>query len=508
MSTSKSSFLSRSRLVLSRLLGKPTVHVCGLLGTYNIEGGPTQDDDFWMATDFIALRQLLGARDDLSEWFCGKPIRTQRGFLLRDPACDRIVFNPPPFETVLDVEPLAVSFLIAVSKASSRLSDRDTLVIVLVGHGDDQSHAFIVGDENQHFGLKKETLEQVVRGTKGNILVISTACFSGSWKSEHWTLLAAAGPDQVSVSTVVSSSGECRGGFFTNALLAEHGGEFDVRPPYPGPIGNNGRCCWRRSRDFGPEKTTSPSPRQPKRSMQDVLNWIYRFRNDIGWTADIVFQPCQLGSHHLPFASLISGSAPFHKLTCVGPSPHASIRSANTSISPLRNLPSPRTLSEEEEATLVNLAADHLHFMPPSVASELPTILQCHQMIHGVKRGREPLSNAKRSKLHSTLTNMAYQRDLALMIAKSLGWERAVAELGGPGGLQRQVADVVALRREAEASGCLVSILTFPVNPYTRWAGAAGWLARVWEASGHLIVLPNDWTLAVEQALISVRKCC
>ena len=79
-----------------------------------------------MATDFIALRQLLGARDDLSEWFCGKP----RGFLLRDPACDQIVFNPPPFETVLDVDPqpLAMLFLIAVSKASSRLFDGDTLV--------------------------------------------------------------------------------------------------------------------------------------------------------------------------------------------------------------------------------------------------------------------------------------------------------------------------------------------------------------------------------------------
>ena len=88
------------------------------------------------------------------------------------------------------------------------------------------------------------------------------------------------------------------------------------------------------------------------------------------------------------------------------------------------------------------------------------------------------------------------------MIAKSLGLERAVAELGGPGGLQRQVADVVALRCEAEASGFLVSVLTFPVNPYTRWAGAAGWLARVWEASGRLIVPPNDWASAVEQALL------
>ena len=261
-------------------------------------------------------------------------------------------------------------------------------MIVLVGHEDD---AFVVGDENQHFELKKETLEQVVRSTKGNILVISTACFSGSWKSEHWTLLAAAGPDQLSVSIVVSSSGECRGGFFTNALLAEHADEFNVRPPYPGPIDSSCHCRQQRSCDFGPEKMTSPSPLQPKRSTRDILDWIYKFRNDIGQTypsADITFHPCQPGFHDLPFASSISGRAPFHKLTCVAPSPSAdqvSIRSANTSISPLRNLPSPRTLSEEEEATLINLATDHLHFMPPSVASELPTILQCHRVIHSDK---------------------------------------------------------------------------------------------------------------------------
>ena len=486
MSTSKSSFLSRSRLCLSRLLRKPTVHVCGLLGTYNIKGGPTwQDNDHhWMVTDFIALRQLLGAHDSLGEWFCGKPIQMQKGFLLGDPVCNRIVFNPAPFETVLDVEPqlLAISFLVAVSKASSKLSDGDTLVIILVGHGD-QSHAFVVGDENQHFELKKESLEHSVHGTKGNILVISTACLSGSWKSMHWTLLAAARPDQHSISMAISGSGECRGGFFTNTLLAEQADEFNVRPPYLGPIDNSGCHCWQQSHDFGPKKMTSPLPCQLKHSMQDIL-------------------------------ALISGRAPFHKLACVAPLPstnQASIYSANTfPVSPLQNLPSisPRTLSEEEEVTLVNLATEHLHFMPPSIASELPTILQCHQMIHGVKQGRDPLSNAKKSKLYSTLTNMAYQRDLALVIAKSLGWERAVAELGGPGGRQRQLVNMVALQREAEASGCLVSFLTFPVNPYTRWAGAAGWLARVWEASGRLIVPPNDWTLAIEQALLSVRKCC
>jgi hypothetical protein len=474
---------------------------------------PAQDDDDWMATDFIALRQLLGARDDLSEWFCGKPIRMQRGFLLGDPACDRIVFDPPPFETVLDVEPelLAMSFLVAVSKASSRLSDGDTLVIILVGHGDDQGHAFVVGDERRHFELKKEVLEHFVRGTKGNTLVITTACFSGSWKSAHWTLLAAAGPDQ---HPAVFGSGKCRGGFFTNALLAEYADAFNIRPPYPGSIDNSGHRHRQRSHDFGPEKVTSPSPRQPKRSMRDILDWIYKFKNDIGRTypsADNIFHPCQLGSHHLPFAFLISGRAPFHKLVCVAPLPsadQASICSANAFTIALRNLPSiPRRLLEEEEATLVKLAADHLHFMPPTIASELPTILQCHRTIHGLKRGRDPLSDATRSKLYSTLTTMVYQRHLALLIAKSLGWERAVAELGGPGGRQMQLDDMAALRREAEASGCLVSIVTFPVNPYTRWAGAAGWLARVWEASGRLIVSPNDWTLAVEQASLSVKKC-
>jgi hypothetical protein len=68
---------------------------------------------------------------------------------------------------------------------------------------------------------------------KGKIVVINTACFSDGWKSEHWTLLAAARPDQTSLSLVASGSDECRGGFFTNALVAQYTTEFNTRPPYP-----------------------------------------------------------------------------------------------------------------------------------------------------------------------------------------------------------------------------------------------------------------------------------
>jgi hypothetical protein len=506
MSSSKSSLLSQTRRFLSRFRGKRTVHALGLLGTYDIQNKPSADDDIWMAIDFIALRQLLGARDDLSKWYCGTPIRVQRDFLLGDPAYDRIVFDPPLFETVLDVKPklLASEFLSAVAKASSRISAGDILVIVLAGHGDEEDHSLVVGEGSQRHKLEKEELECCVRGTKGDILVISTACFSGSWTSSHWTLLAAAGPDEHATSMVVSGSGECPGGFFTNALLAEYADKFNIRPPYPGSIDNNGHQG--RQRDH--HTTVHPSPLLPKRNMQDVINWIHRFRDDIGRTypsANITFHPCRRGPHHFRFASLISASAPIHQLTCVPPSSaadHASIRTAHLSaFTPPQNMSvqTSRTLSKEEEETLVILASNLLDFMPPSIASEKSVIIRCWQLIHGVARGREPLEDAERSKLYSDLVNRVYQRELALAIAGSLGWDKAVRELGGPGGKQMQMDDMVALRREAEASGCLVSILVVPVNLYTRWAGAAGWLARVWEASGRPIVSPNEWARAVQQ---------
>jgi hypothetical protein len=121
---------------------------------YPTKGNPNADDDNWMATEFIAIRELIGARDDRSVWFCGTPIRRRKGFLLGDPACDRIVFNPKPFETVSETEPkcLAAKFLVAVATASVKLSAGETLVVVLVGHGDDNDHSFTVGDGDGRAG--------------------------------------------------------------------------------------------------------------------------------------------------------------------------------------------------------------------------------------------------------------------------------------------------------------------------------------------------------------------
>ena len=63
---------------------------------------------------------------------------------------------------------------------------------------------------------------------------------------------------------------------------------------------------------------------------------------------------------------------------------------------------------------------------------------------------------------------------------------------------QTQMGLMIALQREAEASGCLVSILQIPTS-HALWGNAAGWLARVWEAEGRPVVSPEEWAMAVEQ---------
>ena len=88
-------------------------------------------------------------------------------------------------------------------------------------------------------------------------------------------------------------------------------------------------------------------------------------------------------------------------------------------------------------------------------------------------------------------------RALALAIAEHLGWGRGIRKVGRPGGKQTQMGPMISLQHEAEASGCLVSILRIPAL-YTPWGNAAGWLARVWEAEGCPVVSPEEWAAAAK----------
>ena len=164
-----------------------------------------------------------------------------------------------------------------------------------------------------------------------------------------------------------------------------------------------------------------------------------------------------------------------------------------------------RKLSKQEEGKLLDLSADFLRFMPLSIPSEKSTISRCWVIIQGPANSFKPLSDSKRSKLFLDLKNRMRRRELALALAKSLGWSKGIREVGGPCGKQAQMGPMIPLQHGAEASGCLISILHIPTS-HAPWGNAAGWLARVWEAEGHPIISPEEWAMAVEQGSTTLEE--
>ena len=74
-----------------------------------------------------------------------------------------------------------------------------------------------------------------------------------------------------------------------------------------------------------------------------------------------------------------------------------------------------------------------------------------------------------------------------------------VDELGRPDGEQAQLSVMFDLQRKAAASGCLVNVL-IQQHSLGRYSGAAGWLARIWEAAGSPSIASQDWKSVVEQS--------
>ncbi|KAF5376237.1 hypothetical protein D9615_008566 [Tricholomella constricta] len=466
---SKSSFRSLCNRIIPSCFRRDLVYALGILGTTEVRHG---DDDIWMATDFVALRHLLGTLDDLSQWFCATSIRDDK-YLIGDPACDRFVFDPPPFETVLPSAPILFSsYLREVRAVSLKLRPQDTLILVLVGHGSNQNGSFLVGDSHKSWEISKETLEFHLAGTKGRIVLISTASYSGGWESPHWTLPAAAGANQEAPSIVISGSEQHRRCFFMNALFAEFADEDNIKSPRPGLVNDNGHRGCQPQRDFGPEKSVIALPRVPQRSTQDIFDWIHQFRDSIG-------------------SSLHSATS------CVMPLPTPACQHSA--------IQRPANLSMSEEAELMELATQLLCFMPVSTANEIPMIRRCLTIVHGPRNGRRPLDSSEKSKVLSQLRTRAHYRELSSAIAKNLGWEKAVEQLGGPSGNRMRLCNDYGLQKQAEANGCHVGLLLIHESPIHLWGSAASWLARVWDASGRLVVPPEDWESAVKRSRPELR---
>ncbi|KIM48438.1 hypothetical protein M413DRAFT_7372 [Hebeloma cylindrosporum] len=425
--------------------------VCGLLGIPSAL-------DRWVATDFAVLRDLIDDRDDRNIWLRCASNRSE-SVLLGDPTCDRIVFDPPKFETVESspVE-LRARDLVEVCHAARTLSEEDVLILVLVGDGEGDG-VFIIGndgDEND-CELSKEELELALRNVKATVWLINTACYSGAWESPKWTLLAAAQDDDAPSSDVLAS-GKARGGFFANVVMAQHADEFQLAAPCPSVDDSENQ---QRLHGFGPGEAVKPSC-SPRIHLDDVLHRV---------------PASPAGSETQPLSANVNpvGSS----------SPHSSVKSSLTT----------SKLSDEDEKQLIKLAQDLFRFTPIQTARETPTIALCHRIL----RGCNPLDDAEKSCLFLVLKNRKQYQELAVAIAMNLGWREFIDKLGRPDGEQARLSSMFALQDKAEASGCLVTIVIHR-HSLGRYSGSAGWLARIWEAAGSPSIASQDWKLAVKES--------
>ncbi|KDR80515.1 hypothetical protein GALMADRAFT_240808 [Galerina marginata CBS 339.88] len=482
------------------ILGSPPRYThptaaCALLGNNNL----------WFETDFVVFHDLLGAPAESSIWLRGTEIRSEREFLVGDPACDQIIFNPPSFETVHvdEDESLKTRYLVEVRHRASTSSADDTLVLLLVGHGN-QNGVFEVGTDK----LKIKELERSVRGTKGTVFLITTACYSGAWQSPLWTLIAAAEANEESVSIVVSGSGQVRGGFFANALLAEHANEFNINVPCAGSVNEHGIRGQQHPHDFGPNSPRLPSASFRHQSLQAVRESMHQWRNQIGRTytsTDFTFSPSTTDPVPLmPFRSLESFTSNLHTFQCSAPSPPADCSSESASMSTTVQHSTSmaiQRLSVQEEEQLFKLANKYLKSKPIQTLNETKIIVRCTELLGN----RTSVTNEARCSLFVELKERKRFQELARAIAYNLSWETTVKELGEPDSEQgmHRGPGRLALQLQAEASGCLVSHLVKKGEPskgIRPYEGAANWLARIWERAGSQKIEKSDWDSAVNQA--------
>ncbi|KAJ7311591.1 hypothetical protein DFH08DRAFT_898114 [Mycena albidolilacea] len=211
----------------------PKVHVVGLLATTDLKS----HKDRWRGVDFAAFRDLFSeathsiwltaAEWDDSAW---KPI-------IGDPHAQRLELPALPPVAVVSLQIITAQFLLSVGKVAATAQEDDTVVIVLCGHGDeDTGHLVIGGAAGYRSPLSKEEVELAladVRVPRRRIFVVTIACYSGQWRSEAWTLFAAADRFQTSAAMTTSASGEGRGSMFTYALLAERADGHGLTAPHP-----------------------------------------------------------------------------------------------------------------------------------------------------------------------------------------------------------------------------------------------------------------------------------
>ncbi|KAJ6482907.1 hypothetical protein C8R47DRAFT_1073486 [Mycena vitilis] len=500
--------------------GLPRVHTIGLLGTTDLP------DDWWIATDFLVWKELL-ADSYHSTWFSAVNLAAvQTPVILGDPFADRLDFalDITGITSSPDSVTLKLDFLDELREMVPRLRSDDALVLVICSHGDEENGNVVLGGGIQPTEqLKKAHVEKLLRGCKvpqDRVYLVSTACYSGSWVSDRWTLLAAAAADQESNVMRASGSQQCRGGFFAYAALAEQADEHGLTAPFCEEV--------KRSSAGGHDGYEGPlrhppvpgdlhlsTPRaleSPRRSLPEAYDLMQALRlriDGIYKSTPFTLAPkepnpktfplCDFGAFLARF-KIVSPSPPLDNQAGL-PNPTSSTGDSDTLFDTLSEKPLfPDELEELNALALAFNAADF-----PSTSSHVPLITACARW--AVNTPFTP------SELRVMLSRLRYHKRAsrrAAAIAKSLGWTLTVPveRWRNPTGLARV--------KEAEAAGAKIRTSFLSPSSDGAWVGAgqprwrvpgpAQWLAQMWVDAGRPAVKEEDWETAVRYAQSSLDE--
>ncbi|KAF7335820.1 Glycoside hydrolase family 76 protein [Mycena venus] len=469
------------------------MNVVGLLGTTNLP------EDWWIATDFLVWKHLLSdARR--AEWYSGVDFDSSSfSVVLGDPYADRLRFNldQTGITLVPEVPSIKTDFLFGVAEMLGKVDKEDIAVIVLCSNCELNGDVRLGGGSQVLEHFRRRHLERALRACPipaERLFVVSTARYSGQWRSPRWTLLAAAESHQQSDAMRPSGSGHARGSFFTWTISAEQADEHGLSPPLTEEIVYPSDFVF--PRDIDPLLRHPPKagnlcdptePRvleSPRRSTKEALAFMHRLRDRIGGvykSTTFVLHP--ESDHPSRFPSCSFGPEFLNRFQIIPASPP----DATPPVSPISSEASndetaPLTADEQQELFL--LSAIYRRTDHPPTSSNVPVIIGSATFAPSLSPARMPPRAAAIAEHFEWTSEVPVEK-----WSRSVGLARMQeAETAG--------ARILSYFLAEDAEGARVG----ENQPLWRPLGPAEWLAEAWARAGRPAVEESGWSAAIEYA--------
>ncbi|KAF8192831.1 hypothetical protein K438DRAFT_1969949 [Mycena galopus ATCC 62051] len=473
---------------MSTLSSVTKIHVIAPLAATYLE------EDGRFATDFLAWKDLLTLSEHdtqsedvhfVSSWLAAADLTSGQRLKFSNPRAQRLLVSATVADgvSVVPEDCLKMKFVLKVAETSFQATVDDIVIIIICRHGSQGTGDIAVGVDGEL--LTKVDLEDAVAAMQVRqdcLFVISTACFSGLWTSDRWTLLSGAEAQQESVSMPASGSGE-------NFPYAEQASGHGLVRPHSVMNPAAGKIL------LAPEDGMVVPPhafsgmQNARHTLPEALSWIADMCGTVG-SVSYAPLPC------LPFRPFLADYAdrlivvlanPNGNCCCTIEERDKSARRGSQRRSSVLRPPLP-VLSLDETAELTALAQLFNATLRVSTGTSGPAIRLSTKVVSSAALSPETQWRALR--LFRSWASECWRSNA---VTTHMGWEspRPAERWGKPHGIKET--------QEAEAAGARIYAEFLPAPARGTWSLVPGaWLADAWTRRG--AVAEEDWAAAVRHA--------